>query len=36
MEAHLEQLKARGVVETVEERVAFAQELFGHIPPVEG
>ena len=36
VEARLEELKARGVVETVEERVAFAQEMFGHIPPVEG
>jgi len=36
VEARLEDLKARGVTETVEERVAFVQEMFGHIPPVEG
>jgi glutathione synthase/RimK-type ligase-like ATP-grasp enzyme len=36
VEARLEELKARGVSETVEERVAFVQEMFGHIPPVEG
>ena len=32
----LEELKASGVTESVEERVAFVQEMFGHIPPVEG
>eukprot|EP01030_Chromulinospumella_sphaerica_P005411 gene5411-5289_t len=36
VEARLEDLKARGVTETVEERMAFVQEMFGHIPPVEG
>ena len=36
VEARLEDLKARGVTETVEERVAFVQEMFGHIPAVEG
>jgi hypothetical protein len=36
VEARLEELKARGVVETVEERVEFVQEMFGHIPAVEG
>ena len=36
VEARLEDLKARGVTETVEERVAFVQEMFGHIPTVEG
>jgi hypothetical protein len=36
VEARLEELKARGVTESVEERVAFTQEMFGHIPAVEG
>ena len=36
IEAHLEELKAQGIEESVEERVRFAQELFGHIPAVEG
>jgi hypothetical protein len=29
-------VKARGISETVEERVEFVQEMFGHIPGVEG
>jgi hypothetical protein len=36
VEARLEELKAAGVTETPEERVKFVQEMFGHIPPVEG
>jgi glutathione synthase/RimK-type ligase-like ATP-grasp enzyme len=36
VEARLEELKARGITETVQERVEFVQELFGHIPAVEG
>ena len=36
VEARLEELKARGVTETVRERVEFVQEMFGHIPAVEG
>ncbi|MGH8367006.1 MAG: alpha-L-glutamate ligase-like protein, partial [Pseudomonas sp.] len=36
VEARLEELKAAGVTETPEERVKFVQEMFGHIPAVEG
>ena len=32
VEARLEELKKDGVVETPEERVKFAQKLFGHVP----
>ena len=32
VEAHVEALAAKGIKETVEERVRFAQEMFGHIP----
>lgn len=32
VEAHLEELKKQGIQETPEERVRFAQELFGHVP----
>jgi len=35
VEAHLEELAAKGITETPEERVRFAQELFGHIHPKE-
>ena len=35
VEAHLEGLKAKGVQETPEERVRFAQGLFGHVPQRE-
>jgi alpha-L-glutamate ligase-like protein len=33
VENRLEELKAKGIQETVEERVKFSQELFGHVPP---
>jgi hypothetical protein len=33
VERRLEELKEKGVQETPEERVHFAQALFGHIPP---
>ena len=33
VETRLEELKAKGITETPEERVKFAQELFGHVPP---
>ncbi|MEA3167455.1 MAG: hypothetical protein QOI97_403, partial [Pseudomonas sp.] len=36
VEARLEALKAAGVTETPQERVTFVQEMFGHIPHVEG
>jgi hypothetical protein len=36
VEARLEELKAREMTETVRERVEFVQEMFGHIPAVEG
>ena len=36
VEARLDELKAAGVTETAEERVKFVQEMFGHIPAVEG
>lgn len=32
VEAHIASLKEKGIQETPEERVAFAQDLFGHIP----
>ena len=35
VEAHLEELAAKGIKETAEERVRFAQELFGHIHPAQ-
>ncbi|MNZ71137.1 hypothetical protein D3C78_894920 [compost metagenome] len=35
IEAHLEELKAKGVQETPEERVRFSQGLFGHVRPKE-
>lgn len=35
IEAHLAELKARGVSESVEERVRFSQQMFGHVTPVE-
>jgi len=31
VEARLEELKAKGIQETAEERVRFSQELFGHV-----
>lgn len=33
VETRLEELKAKGIKETPEERVKFVQELFGHVPP---
>ncbi|QGZ30881.1 alpha-L-glutamate ligase-like protein [Stutzerimonas stutzeri] len=33
VENRLEELKKKGIQETPEERVRFAQDLFGHIPP---
>src|SRR5690606_3481387 len=33
VETRLDELKAKGISETPEERVKFAQELFGHVPP---
>lgn len=35
VEAHLAELEAKGVKETVEERVRFSQGLFGHVKPRE-
>ena len=35
VEAHLAELAAKGIKQTPEERVRFAQELFGHIPQHE-
>ncbi|WP_252273398.1 alpha-L-glutamate ligase-like protein [Pseudomonas subflava] len=35
VEARLEELAKKGVLETAEERVRFSQELFGHIKPKE-
>ena len=35
VEARLEELKAKGIQETAEQRVRFSQELFGHVKPVE-
>ncbi|SDH78870.1 alpha-L-glutamate ligase-like protein [Pseudomonas panipatensis] len=35
VEARLEELRAKGVQETAEERVRFSQALFGHVPPRE-
>ncbi|WP_370601299.1 alpha-L-glutamate ligase-like protein [Pseudomonas nitroreducens] len=35
VEAHIAEMEAKGVKETVEERVRFAQELFGHVQPKE-
>lgn len=35
VEARVEELKAKGIEETPEQRVRFAQELFGHVKPVE-
>ncbi|MBV2131244.1 alpha-L-glutamate ligase-like protein [Pseudomonas sp. MAP12] len=35
VETRLEELKAKGIQETPEQRVRFSQELFGHIKPVE-
>lgn len=35
VEAHLAELEASGAKETVEERVRFSQELFGHVRPKE-
>lgn len=35
IEAHLAELEAKGVKETVEERVRFSQGLFGHVKPRE-
>jgi hypothetical protein len=31
VEERLEELKARGIQETPEQRVRFSQELFGHV-----
>jgi len=33
VETRLAELKEKGLTETPEERVKFAQELFGHVPP---
>ncbi|CAD5377525.1 Glutathione synthase/Ribosomal protein S6 modification enzyme (glutaminyl transferase) [Pseudomonas sp. OF001] len=35
VEARLEELKAKGIKETPEQRVRFSQEVFGHVKPVE-
>ncbi len=35
VETRLEELKAKGIQETPEQRVRFAQELFGHVQPAE-
>ncbi|CDF83298.1 alpha-L-glutamate ligase [Pseudomonas knackmussii B13] len=35
VEAHLESLRAKGIEETPEQRVKFAQSLFGHVPQRE-
>ncbi|MCP8465687.1 alpha-L-glutamate ligase-like protein [Pseudomonas sp. ZM23] len=35
IEAHIAELEARGVKETVEERVRFSQGVFGHVKPKE-
>ncbi|MFZ5960272.1 alpha-L-glutamate ligase-like protein [Pseudomonas sp. QL9] len=35
VEAHLEGLRAKGIEETPEQRVKFAQSLFGHVPQRE-
>ncbi len=35
VEAHIAEMEALGVKETVEERVRFAQQLFGHVRPKE-
>ncbi|MFV3306802.1 alpha-L-glutamate ligase-like protein [Pseudomonas sp. NY15181] len=35
VEAHIAEMEAQGVKETVEERVRFAQQLFGHVRPKE-
>lgn len=35
VEAHLEGLRTKGIQETPEQRVKFAQSLFGHVPPRE-
>ncbi|MCY1429729.1 alpha-L-glutamate ligase [compost metagenome] len=35
IEARLEELKAKGIQETPEERMRVSQELFGHVRPVE-
>ncbi|PJI47700.1 MAG: alpha-L-glutamate ligase-like protein [Pseudomonas sp.] len=35
VEAHIAEMEAKGVKETVEERVRFSQQLFGHVHPKE-
>ncbi|WP_455230770.1 alpha-L-glutamate ligase-like protein [Geopseudomonas aromaticivorans] len=35
VETRLEELKAKGIQETPEQRVRFSQELFGHVQPAE-
>jgi hypothetical protein len=35
VEARLVELAKKGITETPEERVRFAQELFGHVPKAE-
>jgi predicted ATP-grasp superfamily ATP-dependent carboligase len=35
VEAHLETLRKSGITETPEQRVRFAQEVFGHVKPAD-
>ncbi|HDY5535140.1 TPA: alpha-L-glutamate ligase-like protein, partial [Pseudomonas aeruginosa] len=36
VEARLEELKAKGIEESAEERVRFSQQLFGHVQQHQG
>ncbi|MEG6832266.1 alpha-L-glutamate ligase-like protein, partial [Pseudomonas aeruginosa] len=36
VEARLEELKAKGIEESAEERVRFSQQLFGHVQQQQG